>query len=82
MNYLIGFALLFQTLDAMSSCDVLARGGKELNPILGNSCKSVITRKLIIGTVPLFISNKKFKKVYLSTLIVSGGIGFTFNIAQ
>ena len=68
-----------QGLDAYSTCDKLNTGRyRELNPILGNTCKSVVTRKTLIVT-PLLIWNKKQVKIALA---VGGGIGFTINISR
>lgn len=76
--WLILFAILAQGLDAYSTCHALNHGFRELNPILGNTCKSVITRKSLIVT-PLLIWNNKYVKI---GLIGSGAFGFTWNLNQ
>lgn len=72
-------AIVMQSLDGISTCNGLNSGNfKELNPIMGRTCKDVVIRKLVIAT-PLLVLNKKNIKI---GLISAGTIGFTWNITR
>jgi hypothetical protein len=76
-------ALLAQSLDAQSSCANIKNGFKEVNPIYGNTCKSIVIRKSLLFTPYILIfEGGKWSKVYSIGLIGGGAIGFTINIKQ
>lgn len=77
--WLLLFAILGQSLDMYSTCRHLNNGtGREVNFLLGDTCKSVVLRKSAIIT-PLLILNKKSINI---TLGVAGTVAFTWNITR
>lgn len=79
--WLLLSAILLQGLDAQSSCSNIAHNYKEINPLMGSSCASVVSRKSLSFIPYLFMGNNSLSKKYSVALIVSGGIGFTVNVA-
>ena len=70
-------ALWLQSLDAYTSCKMINQGHRELNPLLGNNCKSIIINKsIMITTGYILFDNKKFS----IALMASGAIGTTWNL--
>lgn len=74
--WLISLAILAQSLDTYSTCNNIKNGRIELNPILGNTCKSAAVTKALMIT-PLLIYNKKRINI---GLISAGTFGFIWNI--
>lgn len=71
-------ALIAQLSDATLACNRLNTGNYyEANPILGDTCKSVLIRKSLI-VAPLLIWNNKYAKI---SLITSGTLGVTLTLA-
>ena len=75
-GFLISLTLLFQMADSVITCNKLNSGTHyEWNPVLGDTCKSVVTRKsLIIGTSYL-IFPKKYRNLLSISLTTSGAVG-------
>ena len=71
-------AVWLQALDAYTACYNLNRGGIEYNPILGNTCKTVIIRKVMIAGIGYTLFDNK--KVSIA-LAVSGSVGISITIA-
>jgi hypothetical protein len=79
--FLISLALLFQTGDAVYSCNKINTGlYREWNPVLGDTCKSIITRKSLLITTGYLVLPKKFRNTFSVGLMVSGGLGITLSI--
>jgi len=73
-------ALVLQTGDAAITCNMLYSGlYREVNPVLGNTCKDVVLRKsLIIGGS--YLAFKNHSKWVSIGLISSGAVGITVNL--
>lgn len=77
---LLILALALQAADAGYTCRQLGRGGRELNPLLGQSCARVVGMKAAaLGVTPL-IRHKVMRRVYLGSLAAGGAVGVTFSI--
>ena len=80
-HWLFYIALLFQSLDAYTTCYGLNHGHKELNPLYGNTCLSSTTRHAALF-IPYTALPSKWAKRYSIMLIGSGGIGISLNLYQ
>ena len=77
MDWLLLSAVLLQGLDAGYTCNKIRQGYVEFNPILGNTCTSIITRKALAFTPLIFWDNKYYK----IGLVIGGGVGLSISIA-
>lgn len=75
---LLGLAL--NTADAAYTCHVLRQGGRELNPVLGQSCGRVITAKAaVFGVIPLL--PRRGRRAVAIGATLGGGIGISVSLA-
>ena len=81
-EYLLALALSMQLADTVSTCNRLHQGYRELNPLLGQTCTSVATRKALIIGGSYLLSPKKYRDLFSISFSVTGGIGFTINITR
>lgn len=83
MRALLLAALLVQAADAATTCQHLRRGtGRELNPLLGQTCQQVVLRKTAVIAPGLILTRGKFRTAFSVGLIVSGGVGVSVNLLQ
>lgn len=75
MNWLQVLAIVLHTADSVQTCEKLSNRGRELNPVLGQSCTRVVLLKTA-GLTPMFVlKHGKAKKFYTIGMIGSAGIG-------
>lgn len=73
---LLLLALTLQTADGVNTCRGLERGGRELNPVLGQSCFRLAAVKAAVF-LPVPILSRPARRLYLGALATAGGVGFT-----
>lgn len=78
MDWLLVLAILAQSADATYSCKA-PNGGRELNPLLGQSCRSVVLRKSAAFT-PILVLPPKYGVAWKAGLIGGGVGGLTVSI--
>ena len=79
-----------QSLDIASTCMVLNRGGRELNPMIPSSCAGSAAVKgsltagslITLGTGKFQQRHPRLFKIYASAVIVSGAVGVVHNIRE
>lgn len=76
---LLVLTLALNAADAVVTCDGLRRGGRELNPVLGQSCARVIGVKagVIAAALPL---PTRPRRVLLAGTAIGGGLGVTLTL--
>lgn len=61
MVWLFVAALAAQSADATYSCHVMRHGGRELNPLLGQSCTRLVMAKAVAMTMPVLVPKGKLR---------------------
>lgn len=75
MDWLRLLAVLVNLADAAQTCELLNKGGRELNPLLPQSCKGVIAVKMAAIT-PLFVlPDSRFRRTWTIGVLVGGSVG-------
>lgn len=87
MNEWLLALVLAQSLDISTTCAVLHRGGRELNPLLPSTCVGIASVKgsLTVGAAWHLRKPKKLsrlEKVALAAAIGSGAYGAYHNIRE
>lgn len=77
--FLLALAILTNTADAVLTCRALANGGREVNPLMGQSCGRVWMVKGALGSTLLLLPVNK--KLALGTLAAAGAVGMTVTLA-
>ncbi len=78
---LLWLAVVFQGLDAGVTCHTLRQGGKELNPLLPQSCAGIVAMKAAF-TAPVFVLKGKHRMIWSVAMIGSGGVGLTVTLVR
>lgn len=76
---LVILALVVQLTDLSLTCDGLRNGGKEVNPLLPNSCAGIAAVKSAF-LAPMFFLDGKQQKIYAGVMIGSGAVGITLTL--
>ena len=82
MSRLLLLALLAQTADAALTCRTLAQPGhREWNRVMGATCGQIVTRKALIGGVPLVLLRGRARTAWTIGLTAAGGVGVGVTVA-
>lgn len=89
MGPLLLTALLLQTGDAVTTCHALSLRSptgqplfREANPLMGSTCRSVVTRKALFILPAVLWQKHKWAKPYTIGLAIGGGVGMTVNVVR
>lgn len=72
-------AILANALDVGVSCHRIRHGARELNPLLGDTCRQIaLTKAAFFAPVPFL--PRHYRRIYLGALAVSGGVGVAVSL--
>lgn len=79
-EWILALAIAVQTADAANTCRGLASGAREANPLLGQSCASVVAVKAAFFSPLVVPIGRRAKNVIGVGLIAGGGVGVTLSL--
>lgn len=72
-------AILTNALDVGVSCHRIRHGARELNPLLGETCRQIALTKAAFFLPAPFLPTHH-RRVYLGALAVAGGVGVAVSL--
>ena len=81
MKTLLLLALLTNTADAALTCHTLARGGRELNPFLPQSCAGIAAIKAAALATTFAIPVGRARTIWLGSVLAGGSLGVGVSVA-
>ena len=83
-GWLIAVAVALQLADGAYTCRALARGGVELNPLLGKrpSCARILaTKGAALALIPI-ARRGRWRNTMVAANIASGSVGITITLVR
>ena len=78
-SFLVILALVVQLTDLSLTCHGLRHGGREVNPLLPQSCAGIAAVKAAV-LMPLVVLRGREQRVYAGVMVGSGSVGITLTL--